>query len=39
MPRTAPMPPSLDPRAGEGAEAAGEEPLGEGAHKRRETLT
>lgn len=39
MPRTAPMPPSLDPRADEGAEAAGEQPLGEGAHKRRETLT
>jgi MFS family permease len=27
MPRTAPMPPSLDPRAEEGAEAGGEEPV------------
>jgi MFS family permease len=31
MPRTAPMPPSLDPRAKEGAEVVGgEEPVGEG---------
>jgi hypothetical protein len=36
MPRTAPMPPSPDPRAEEGAEVVGgEEPVGEGTHAGR----
>ena len=35
MPRAAPMPPSLDPRADEGAAVGGEEPVSEGADEGR----